>query len=93
MTDICLYAQCRPYAHFTRFVRDEILGQLSARAYKVPKEKWELAEVAFQHLITVLRAAASAGDLPAAVSMDASGARAPGADVMLDMLQVRHAHR
>jgi hypothetical protein len=69
-------------------VREVILGQLSARAYKVPKEKWELAEVAFQHLLIVLRATASSRDLQSAVAMDSNGTRAPGADVMLDMLQV-----
>lgn len=78
----------RPYAHFTRFVRDILLGQLGARSYKRPREKWEIAEAGFQHMRSVLASAAAAGDLSALVAADAAGYRPPGIEVMLDMLKV-----
>ncbi|KAK9829639.1 hypothetical protein WJX72_007011 [[Myrmecia] bisecta] len=88
----------RPFAHFTQFVKDDVLGQLMQRAYKHPKQKWELAAACLEHLRLAILSApalyAGAGPLPSIqAAHDASAVQPPALLVLLDLLSERTAMR
>lgn len=70
----------RPYAHFSRFVREDVLGTLAQRAFRDPRQRWELATACLTHLQRTLDTWAAQG------AVVQQGQRAPGLDVLLDML-------
>lgn len=70
----------RAYAHFSRFVREDVLGTLAQRAFRDPKQRWELATACLTHLKRALDVWAAQG------AIVQHGQRAPGLDVLLDML-------
>lgn len=84
----------RAVGHFTRFVREEVLGTAFQRTYRRPSQCWELVEAALEHCQLCLEALTLP---PAALAAEAASplaaARPPGLDVLLDLLGERAAMR
>ncbi len=70
----------RPYSHLTRFVRDDVFGTLAQRAFRDPRQRWELATACLQHVLLTIESWAAQG------AVAQHGQRPPGLDGLLDML-------
>ncbi|KAL4441042.1 hypothetical protein ABPG77_010473 [Micractinium sp. CCAP 211/92] len=82
----------RSVAHFTKFVRDDLLSTAFQRAYKEERQRWLLVSACLEHCELCLESLRSV----AALATDAASTAAvkpPGLDVLLDLLGERNVLR
>ncbi|KAL4853554.1 Nuclear pore complex protein NUP205 [Chlorella vulgaris] len=82
----------RGVAHFTRFVRDDVLGTAFQRAYKDEAQRWHLLAACFDHCRLCLAAPPSLAVF-AAEAASSAAVKPPGVAVLLDLLGERNTLR
>ncbi|KAL4457392.1 hypothetical protein ABPG75_012257 [Micractinium tetrahymenae] len=82
----------RSVAHFTKFVRDDLLGTAFQRAYKEERQRWQLVSACLEHCELCVESLRSVAAL-AADAASAAAVKRPGLDVLLDLLGERHVLR
>lgn len=83
----------RSVAHFTRFVRDELLATVFQRAFKDESQRWALVAACLEHCRLSLQALTASPATLAAELATAGVTRAPGLDILLDLLSEKNAAR
>eukprot|EP00887_Chlorella_sp_A99_P002898 scaffold6.g2898.t1 len=78
----------RGVAHFSKFVREDVLSSVFQRAYKDEGQRWQLVQACFEHAELVLLSLRSVAALAPEVAAHA-GVKPPGLDVLLDVLGER----
>ena len=78
----------RSVAHFTKFVREDLLGTAFQRAYREEAQRWQLVAACLEHCELCLAGVRSMGALAgeAAASSSAASLKPPGLEVLLDLL-------
>ena len=78
----------RGVAHFTKFVREDLLGTAFQRAYREEAQRWQLVAACLEHCELCLAGVRSMGALAgeAAASSAAASVKPPGLEVLLDLL-------
>ena len=83
----------RSVAHFTGFVRDELLATIFQRAFKDESQRWSLVAACLEHCRLTLQAITASPGALAAELATAGVARAPGLDVLIDILGEKNVAR
>lgn len=82
----------RSVAHFTKFVRDDLLGTAFQRVYKEERQRWELVAACLEHCELSLASLRSVASL-AGEAASSTAVKPPGLEVLLDLLGERNAMR